>query len=190
MKFRLRVFEVAFVFLGLLFVSSHASTGQAHLCLNVKLPVILWEPDESAWSQPSKAQVLTIIDRMQKIIDKIQSKGPFDKATIGDIVLAYGANGIMSGAEGWTLRGNRQIATYFSNLLRNSKVSDFKIEIKFVYAKEFTERFNDTKTPADAVVHSVYFVFSNSYSLDGRPVYSGGSTNCPHIKGCDCSNGK
>ena len=156
-----------------------------------KLPwPVMWEPEFSQWNPKSRAQVVKIVSDLQKLIESIPIKVPLAQGTIPQIAAIYGGNGIFTGHDGVTYRGEREIALYLKSLIAGHKVSDFGIKIKFVYAKEFTDVLNDPHGLPDDVIHSVYFILSSSFMLDGRIVDPPGSTNCPHIRVCDCIRNK
>jgi len=191
MKTWLRVFVVAGVFLTLLGVQSFR--GQVHQgpCPNVS--VIMWEPDVSRWSPPSRDQVLMTIDNLQKAIDKVNVGGNLTPAIIDDILIVYGANGNLTGHNGLTYKGDPHAKLTIGDYLHANMgaISNFRIEIKAVYAKEFTAVLRNSQDPkGEDVVHSLYFILSNSFLLNGHPVDPTGSTNCPHIRMCDCDRSK
>jgi hypothetical protein len=189
MKVRIRIFGVALAFLGLLFFAGQGSMSQTARPVKPPLPTIMWEPDVSHWSPASRTQVMNIIAGLQQRIDAIPSKVPVTPAIVGQIAATYGANGNFTGADGWTYKGSEEIAAYLNKVLIPGHLADFRIEIKFVYAKEFTERLNKGKEAQD-VVHSLYFVFSNAFMLNARIVDPPGSTNCPHIRICECDRSR
>lgn len=185
MKSQIRVLGVAFVVAALASFALIGAQPEPAPPMKPGVPVIMWEPDVSHWSPVSRTQVMNIIAGLQKRIDAIPSKVPVTPAIVGQIAAIYGANGNFTGADGWTYKGSEEIAAYLNRILIPGHLADFRIEIKFVYAKEFTERLNKGKEPQD-VVHSLYFVFSNTFMLNGRMVDPTGSTNCPHIRVCEC----
>jgi hypothetical protein len=184
MKLRLWVFGAVLVFLGLTFFSSEGSVSQVAQTPNLTKPVIMWEPDNPI--QKSKGQLLGIIENLQKQIDAIPSKGPLSPPMISQIAELYGQNGNFTAHDGWTLRGNREIRLYFSRLLDCHKVTDFRIEIKFVYAKEFTDTVKKLTGTLEDISHSVYFILCNSFVLDGQLVRVPGSLSCAHQYPCPC----
>lgn len=187
MKSRFWVLGIVFVFLGLMILSPHGSVGQTAPAANIKGPLIMWDPDERSWDPVSKQQLLTIVKGLQTQLDAIPS-GSLTPAVISQIADVYGDNGNLTGYDGWTLRGKREISLYFMRLLDCHKTTDFKMEIKFVYVKEFTNTFKTAKGSPQAIVHSVYLVLSNSFMLDGQQVKVPGSTNCPHQADCTCKH--
>lgn len=191
MKVRIRIFGVACVFLTLFGVQSFWGQAPLRPCPNVSL--VMWEPDVSRWSQPSRDQVLMTIERLQQAIDRIPPRGPLTPAIIRQIVDVYGANGNLTGHDGLTYKGDQAAKNKIPDYLRANMgaISDFSIEIKAVYAKEFTSAFKNVKNPNDNdVVHSLYFIFSNSFLLNGHLVDPPGSTNCPHIRICECDRSR
>lgn len=183
MKVRCWVLGMVFVFLGLMTFPSHGSAGQTAPAPNATGALIMWDPGEGSWIQNSRVQLLDIIKKLQQQIDAIPSKGPLTPAMISQIADVYGDNGNLTEHDGWTLRGKREISLYFARLLDCHRVTDLKIEIKFVYAKEFTDTFKNPKKPED-IVHSVYFVLCISYMLDGQSVSVPGSANRAHQGSC------
>jgi hypothetical protein len=158
-------------------------------------PIILWEPALTegvkaggvGWSPGGKDQVMDIIKKMQDKLDQIPASGPLTEKAIGEIASVYGTNGILTGYDGTTYRGEREIAMYFRLLSLTQSVTDVRIEIKLVYAKEFVQVANNMKGSPDDVIHSLYFVLATSYKIDGVPVDPPSSTECPHIRKCECS---
>lgn len=183
MKSRFWVLGVVLVFLGLMIFSSHGSVGQTAPGPNVTGPLIMWDPGEGSWIQTSRQQLLNIIDKLRAQIDAIPSKGSLTTAMISQIADVYGDNGNLTGYDGWTLRGKREISLYFTSLLACHKIADLKIEMKFAYAKEFTDTFKNPKKPED-IVHCVYFILCISYVLDGKLVSAPGFAYRGHQAPC------
>jgi hypothetical protein len=126
---------------------------------------------------------------MRTRINKIPPRVPLTPGLIAEVTALYGPNGILTGHDGLTYRGDREISMYFHQLICCHKVEDLKIEIKFVYAKEFTERAKNPNGSPEDIIHSLYFILSCSYRLDGQFVDPPSSTDCPHSRMCECSYG-
>jgi len=186
MKLRLWVSGIGLLVLGLLFSLSQWSMGQAPEPAQTEKTCILYEPDVKDWIPDSKVQLKSIITQMQTMMDAIPSQGPLSAGIIGQIGDIYGQNGNLTGHDGWTLRGKREIVLYLSSLLACHKVSDFRMEIKSIYAKEFTDTFKNLKRNPGDVAHSVYFILCNSYVLDGQLIKVPGSITRRHQ--ADCTN--
>jgi hypothetical protein len=140
MRSSLRFIVVALVLLAMAIPPGKAVTGQEKTQSLAPPPMVTWEPiDPNAWSQNGRAQVSGIIQRMQKSIDLLPPKGLLTGDTVRQVAAIYGPNGILTGYDGLTYRGAREIAMYFHQLMFSRHVEDLKIEIKFVYAKEFTD---------------------------------------------------
>jgi hypothetical protein len=184
---------LAFALLGMAFSAGRAVTNRPDQprAEAMKGPMILWEPEDlKAWSEPGVAQVQHIVQQLQEDIDKIPPAGPLTKDMIARIAAIYGANGIMTGHDGETYRGSREIAMYLSYLTLCRKVTDFRIQIKLVYAKEFTAVAKNLRGSDDDIIHSLYFILSTSYKIDGVPVDPLSSTECPHVRICECDRSR
>jgi hypothetical protein len=186
MKPRLWAFGAVFLFLGLLCLSPQGSVSQTAPAARGQGPLIMWEPDESMWIPKSQAQVHMIIERLQQQVSALSPKGSLTPELISRVSDLYGQDGIFTGHDGWTLRGNREIRLYFTQLLLCHKVSDFRIEIKFVFAKEFTDTVKKETGTLDDISHSLYFILLNSYVLDGKLIRLPALLSCTHQYPCPC----
>jgi|GEM_PF-5963332 len=153
-------------------------------------PKIMWEPENlKDWSVNGKAQVEKTIFDLQNEIARLPANGPITAEMIPQIAAIYGANGIMTGYDGKTYRGDREISKYFGQLVACRTVEDLQIRIKFVYAEEFTRaKMKDGRD--DDVIHSLYYILLCSYRVDVRVVDPLSSTSCGHIRVCDCDRSK
>lgn len=194
MKSLVRVLGISFVFLFMALLVGKVGTKPVEAQDSSRGPVIIFDPPESKWVEfkpgwNARAYIKQITGEMLKPIAKLQSGNPLTKDDIPLIAAVYGANGNFTGHDGLTYRGEREIAMYLDHLISCHKVTAFSIQIKVICAKEFTERAKLKDIPDDAVLHSFYFILASSFKLDGVPVDPLGSTNCSHIKVCDCSKG-
>jgi hypothetical protein len=168
-----------------------ASLPEASQGPRVNPPTLMLDPeDPKDWSANGLTQIHGIIEKLQTAIDKIPPTGPLTSGMVTDIVNIYGANGIMTGHDGATYRGTREISMYLRQLALCSRITDFRIEIRVVYAKEFTDLAKLTKGSDNDVIHSVYFILNTSYKINGVPVDPPSSTSCPHIRVCECDRSK
>jgi hypothetical protein len=187
----LAVLAVLLLTIGFTGTGSPAPEGQAGASLQSETPLPkMWDPEVSKWSRKSQDQVEDIIKKLQKEIDLFLPAPSLDKKTIRKIAEIYGDNGIFIGHDGLTYRGRREIELYLNTLNAEHKVSNFGIQIKFVYATEFSEAFNNPNGSDEDVVHRVHFILSSSFALDGSHADPPGSTECPHIRVCDCNRSK
>ena len=147
---------------------------------------IFWEPAESAWRQPSKDQAFFTINSLMQKISAIPANTPLTPAMVKQITAIYGPDGNLTGYDGSTYQGSKEIALYLEQLLCCHQVSNLKIEIKLVYVKEFTDRLYSPRVQPTDIVHTLYYILSNSYMMDGHRVVPPGSTICAHQTGCSC----
>jgi len=191
MKHLMRMAAVVLVILVMAVPSVRATAGPPQKEGGEPLPMIMWEPaNPNAWTVNGRAQVLGIIERMQALIRKIPLVGLVTSDVIGQVAALYGDNGILTSIDGTTLRGAREIAMYFRQLALCQRVADIRIEIKFVYAMEYTARARDAGGRPEDIVHSLYFILSCSFLVDRQPVMLASSTSCPHSRLCECNYGK
>jgi hypothetical protein len=196
MKILVRLFGVSLAVLFLVLMIGKAGTAPAeqdplpNLGKDVSSlpgPVYVLEPTN--FSNTGLSYLKTRVGEMKKMIDTACSKGTLTPDMVPAIAAVYGANGNFTGHDGLTYKGKCEISLYFYKLLAgNHKITDFHIQIKVIYAKEFTERMNTEKGDTD-VIHSFYFILASSFKLDGKQVDPPGSTNCRHARVCDCNNG-
>ncbi len=106
---------------------------------------IFWEPAESAWKLPSKDQVFFTINSLMQKISAIPANAPLTPAMVKQITEIYGPNGNLTGHDGSTYQGSKEITLYLEQLLCCHHVSDLKIAVKLVYVKEFTDKLYSPK---------------------------------------------
>jgi hypothetical protein len=194
MKSLVRVLGVSFVFLFMVLLVGKAGTKPVEAQDPLKDAVVVFDPPESRWVEfkpdwNARLYINRLIGDMLKPIAHLQSGNPLTPDAIPLIAAVYGANGNFTGHDGRTYKGICEISLYFYRLIGQYHVTDFSIQVKAVYAKEFTERAKMKDIPDDVVLHSFYFILASSFKLDGKPVDPLGSTNCCHIKICECSKG-
>ena len=192
MRTRFWILGIGLMVLGVVFLVSSLSMGQAPgaaRTANLK-PLMSWDPGDTkcTWSKVSENQLTSLIDAVQKKIEVLSSRAPLSATTISQIADLYGQNGTFTTLDGLTLRGEREIVMYFQPLLACRHVTDFKIVTKYIYAKEFTDTFNRGNWKPEDVLQTVYFVFDNSFVLDGQPVSLPGATVYRHRGSCDNVN--
>lgn len=191
MKHLLSVTAVGLALLVMAVPSGRATAGPPEKAGGDGPPVIMWEPsDPNAWSVGGQGQVLSIIQQMEARIRKIPLTGLVTDGMIAQVAAIYGDNGTMTGDDGTTYRGAREIAMYFRALSLCRKLADLRIEIKFVYAKEFTDRARDAGGKPEDIIHSLYFILSCSYRVNGQLVDPPSATLCAHSRTCECGTGK
>jgi hypothetical protein len=150
-------------------------------------PVYILEPVN--FSSAGLSYLKARVGDMMKSINAASSKGPLTHDMVPAIAAIYGDNGNFTGHDGLTYKGKSEISLYFYKLLAaKHTIADFHIQIKVVYAKEFTERLHKGTLDTD-VIHSFYFILASSFKLDNKQVDPPGSTNCRHARVCDCDNG-
>ena len=205
MKSLVRVLGFSFVFLFMVLLVGKAGTKPVEAQDPLKDAVVVFDPPESKWIEfkpdwKARTYINEIIDEMLRPLAALQSGKPLTPDEIPLIAAIYGANGNFTGHDGLTYKGICEISMYFYRLITtHHQVTNFSIQVKAVYAKEFTERAKMAKEfiergnmkdiPDDLVLHSFYFILASSFKLDGKPVDPLGSTNCCHIKVCECSKG-
>ncbi|MEN6311375.1 MAG: hypothetical protein ABFD80_07545, partial [Acidobacteriota bacterium] len=114
MKHLLRVTAIAVVILAMAVPSGRASAGPPPKDGEETPPVIMWEPaDPNAWTIGGRRQVASIIERMEARIHKIPPDVLVTPDVIGEIAAIYGDNASLTGYDGTTYRGAREIAMYF-----------------------------------------------------------------------------
>ncbi len=172
-------------------VPSPGSAGQTLQAVPSEPAQIMWEPDESAWSQASKDQVMKIIGDLQAEIAEINRLGAMgqlsDKAVEG-IAKLHGKNGTFVAPNGKIHLGNKNIKKLFHS--GRARIKNFQIRLRFVYAKEFTEVFNKKNGLPQDAVHSLIFVFSSSYMYDDKQVDPPSTAECTHVRLCECDRGR
>jgi hypothetical protein len=153
-----------------------------------KLVVIIDPPDVKNW-EGGIQYVNDYVGDLQARLGKLVLPGPLTHAMVPYIVAVYGDNGNFTGHDGVTYRGVREISVYLDTLIGCHKITNFKIELKVVYAKQIPPALRIDRGD-DTVLHNIYFIYSCSFLLDGRLIDPLGSTNCTHVKVCECDRGK
>lgn len=190
MKTWIRVLGIASVLLAFVSLTGQEPTpGQRMTQLGAdRLIVIIDPPDVKDW-EGGIQYVKEYVGDLQARLGKLVLPGPLTHEMVPHIVAVYGDNGNFTGHDGVTYRGVREISVYLNTLISCHKITNFKIELKVVYAKQIPpalriDRGNDT------VVHNIYFIYSCSFLLDGHLIDPLGSTNCSHVKVCECDRSK
>jgi hypothetical protein len=184
-------------FLGNLLVSSELTDTNTVLQEDkdrTKEPVMIFEPaNRKEWSDKFGGieAVYRIIRDVQVQCDAVSGRNPLNPKTINMIVDIYGDNGNLTGHDGHTYQGRREISRYLYRLLRGGhQITDFNMSVSALYAKEMTHMIEMLKEKQDDsdFVHVIYFVFSGSFKLDGKLIDPPGSSTYGHSRICDDNN--
>ena len=188
MKTWIQVAGVTFIVIVFLFSSSAGCREGAAAASKY---VINYVPPESSWQQESKDQVNKVIDKIEKEIEAINaldtSQGLTNEA-IRKIVALHGRNGTYKTHARTTCRGDGEIGVYLT--LNRDLISNYRIELKVVYAEEYTSVLYAKEKKDGDVVHGFVFIFSNKYKFEGKDVDPDSSTSCPHVRLCECDRGR
>ena len=200
MKTLLRVFVVLFVVgvMGYILgsaLASHAGTETDAAMQKPKdvpiKPVMIFDPKTSGeWSDEfgGRGAVEDIITEVRKKCAAVSKPGVLDPAKIELIVDIYGDNGSLTGHDGHTYQGRREISRYLYRVLRGGhKITDFNIYMAAVYATELKHMIEMplVKQKNEDFVHVLYFVFAGSYMMDVNLIDPPGSSTYGHRRVCE-----
>ncbi len=164
----------------------------------VHIPVetryIQWMPENlSEWSENGEQQVRNIIEKVEGRVAAINGIATMDADQIAKIEELFGNNGKLNTHDGKTKRTGRKIAQHFEKELQDGTViTDFQVRIEYILAYELTHMVIKEPKLDEDIIHSVYFIFSSSYTRDdGRgkiKIDPPGSTSYIHTRLCSDDN--
>jgi hypothetical protein len=195
MKNRMRFFGIAvFVLAGALLSGPSVKAQESPVELGADRLVVIYDPPLATkgtleWEESGVRYVRDYLKDLGARLGKLVIPGPLTHDMVPEIVAIYGDNGNFTGHDGVTYRGVREISVYLNSLLDCHKITDFRIEPKVVYAKQIPPHLRIDKGDF-TVIHSIYFIFSCTFLVDGRLIDPLGSTDCTHVKMCECPKGK